>query len=84
MVCCYDSVTVAEDKHELPNDEEEELLSEATPPTLEEVLGQLGLSQFLELFLKEHIDLDSLVRNASRMTGSCHLLQLEMSCSKQK
>ena len=68
MVCCYDSVTVAEDKRELPNDEEEELLSEATPPTLEEVLSQLALSQFLELFLKEHIDLDSLVRKASRMT----------------
>ena len=65
MVCCYGSVTVAEDKHELPNDEEEELLSEATPPSLEEVLSQLGLSQFLELFLKEHIDLDSLVRDAS-------------------
>ena len=44
------------------NHEEEELLSETTPPTLEEVLTQLGLSKFLEVFLKEHIDLDSLVR----------------------
>ena len=61
MVPCYDSA-VTGDQDELPNEEEEELLSEATPPTLEEILNQLGLSQFLELFLKEHIDLDSLVR----------------------